>query len=161
MTKRSVNVQHSMQGVFVFVLLGLFAMMATLIVLLGAQMYRGTVAHSDLNNDYRVLNAYVRSMLRAEDAQGSVRVEQYDDVTALAMSEMIDDEEYVTWIYRHEGNLYELFTSREEGFSAQEGTVICPANSFDAQIEGGLVTVRMTDINDTPCDVQVALRCAQ
>ena len=35
--------QHSMQGVFVFVLLGLFAVMSTLMVLLGAQMYRGTV----------------------------------------------------------------------------------------------------------------------
>ena len=32
--------QHSMQGAFIFVLLGLFALMSTLMVLLGAQMYR-------------------------------------------------------------------------------------------------------------------------
>ena len=161
MTKRGVNVQHSMQGVFVFVLLGLFAMMATLIVLLGAQMYRGTVDHSEQNNAYRVLNAYVRSMIRAEDTLDSMSVEKHGDVTALAMKETIDNEAYVTWIYEYEGSLYELFTSLDEAFDPEDGTAICRANSFDAEITGSLVNVRMTDGDGEPCDVQVALRCAE
>ena len=99
-----------MQGVFVFVLLGLFALMSTLMVLLGAQMYRGTVDHSERNNDGRVLSAYVRSMVRAEDARGAVSVEEHGDMTALAMREEIDGEDYVTWLYQYEGQLYEQFT---------------------------------------------------
>ena len=70
--------RHSMQGVFVFVLLGLFAVMSTLMVLLGAQMYRGTVDRSADNNRDRVLAAYVRSMLRSGDARGAVTAQTYD-----------------------------------------------------------------------------------
>ena len=55
--------QHSMQGAFVFVLLGLFALMSTLMVLLGAQMYRATVDHSQQNNQKRLLSAYAFSDL--------------------------------------------------------------------------------------------------
>ena len=116
MKNRGAGTQHSMQGVFVFVLLGLFALMTTLIVLLGAQMYRGTVDYSEHNNDFRVLNAYVRSMIRAEDTMDSVSVETHGDITALAMKETIEDSEYVTWIYPYEGSLYELFTSRSDDF---------------------------------------------
>ena len=161
MTKGGIKVQHSMQGVFVFVLLGLFALMATLIVLLGAQMYRGTVDHSEQNNAYRIPNAYVRSMIRAEDSLDAVSVERHGDVTALAMKEYIDDEEYVTWIYDYEGDLYELFTSQYENFDPEAGTAICSAGSFEPSVDGRLVTVRMTDADGEPCDVQVALRCAQ
>ena len=75
MSKKGKRVQHSMQGVFVFVLLGLFALMSTLMVLLGAQMYHNTVDLSTANNDGRVLSAYVRSMVRAEDAAQAVTVE--------------------------------------------------------------------------------------
>ena len=155
------TVQHGMQGVFVFVLLGLFAMMATLIVLLGAQMYRSTVDRSEGNNEYRILNAYVRSMVRSEDSYDSVSVEDHDGVTALAMREEISGSVYVTWIYEYEGSLYELFTSEDEDFEPRAGTAICKAGSFDAQVEGSLVTARMTDERGEACDVQVALHCAR
>jgi hypothetical protein len=87
-----------MQGVFVFVLLGLFAVMSTLMVLLGAQMYRNTVDHSTANNEDRVLSAYVRSMIRAEDTSDAMVIGEYDGVKALAMREDLDGETYVTWL---------------------------------------------------------------
>ena len=156
-------VTHSMQGVFVFVLLGLFAVMSTLMVLLGAQMYRNTVDHATENNEGRVLGAYVRSMIRAEDADRSVSVENHDGVNALALREMIDGEEYVTWLYGYEGQLYEQFTDRtEDDLEPQGGTAICQAQSFEPELGGdGLLTVRMVDGKGEPCVVQVALRCAQ
>ena len=160
MNGSNARVQHSMQGVFVFVLLGLFAVMSTLMVLLGAQMYRGTVERSELNNDFRVLNAYVRSMARAEDSAGAVAVEDLDGTRALALYEDIEGDSYVTWIYQYEGELYELFTEADSAFDPEDGTAICAANSFDAAVEGNLVRVSMTDADDEPCTVQVALRCA-
>lgn len=160
MSKGKANVQHGMQGVFVFVLLGLFALMSTLMVLLGAQMYRGTVDHSAENNAHRVLGAYVRSMVRAEDAAGAVRVEEYDGVTALAMTETIDGDDYVTWIYQYDGSLYEQFTDVGYDFDPAAGTPVCAANAMDASIDGSLLTVRLLDDRDEPCTVQVALRCA-
>ena len=154
-------VTHSMQGVFVFVLLGLFAVMSTLMVLLGAQMYRNTVDHTTANNQDRVLGAYVRSMIRAEDADRSVSVENHDGVNALALREMIDGEEYVTWLYGYEGQLYEQFTGADRDFNPTSGTVICPVKAFGPKLDGNLLTVDMVDGKGDLCTVRVALRCAR
>ena len=148
-----------MQGVFVFVLLGLFAVMATLLVLLGAQMYQNTVRRAELNNDRRVLSSYVRSMVRAEDSLNAGCVEKYGDVTALAMHETLEERPYVTWIYAYDGHLRELFTSADRAFEPESGTMICEAQRFEPEISGRLVTMHMTDLKGESFDVQVALRC--
>ena len=159
MSKGNAKVQHGMQGVFIFVLLGLFALMSTLMVLLGSQMYRATVDRSQANNEDRVMGAYVRSMIRSMDG-GEVSVEAPGGIPAVALKETYDDEVYVTWIYQYEGQLYELFTELESDFNPDDGTPICPANSLSARLEGNLLTVDLTDGKDVPCTVQVALRCA-
>lgn len=155
------TVQHSMQGVFVFVLLGLFAVMSTLMVLLGAQMYRNTVDRSTANNEDRVLGAYVRSMIRAEDTRGAMVVGEYDGVKTLAMREDLDGEPYVTWLYCYDGHMYECFTSDDGTFNPESGTAICPAQRFEPSLENGLLTVDMINGKGEPETVRVALRCAQ
>ena len=149
-----------MQGVFVFVLLGLFAVMSTLMVLLGAQMYRNTVEATARNNEDRVLGAYVRSMIRAGDVARAVSIEEYDGVTALAMRDTLGDGDFVTWLYCYEDSLYEQFTSQKD-FRPQAGTAICEARRFEPALEDGLLTVVMEDGKGRPCTVRVALRCAQ
>ena len=154
-------VTHSMQGVFVFVLLGIFAVMSTLMVLLGAQMYRNTVDRATDNNKGRVLGAYVRSMIRAEDADQAVSVERLEGVTTLALHEQIEGEEYVTWLYSYDGQLYEQFTGSDRDFNPASGTAICPAAAFRPSLSGNLLTVDMVDGEGEICTVQVALRCAR
>jgi hypothetical protein len=150
-----------MQGVFVFVLLGLFAVMSTLMVLLGAQMYRNTVDRSTANNEDRVLSAYVRSMIRAEDTRDAMAVGEYDGVKTLAMREDLDGEPYVTWLYCYDGQMYEYFTSDDGTFNPESGTAICPAQRFEPSLENGLLTVDMINGKGEPETVRVALRCAQ
>ena len=159
MSQGNAKVQHSMQGAFIFVLLGLFALMSTLMVLLGAQMYRGTVDHSQYNNENRIMGAYVRSMIRSMDA-GDISVEEPGGITALALKESWEGTEYVTWLYQYNGKLYELFADMEDDFNPERGTEICPANSLSAEITDGLLTVNLTDGDGQPCTVSVALRCA-
>ena len=151
--------QHSMQGAFVFVLLGLFALMSTLMVLLGAQMYRATVDHSQQNNQKRLLSAYVRSMVRAQDSQGTLDIEDFNGTLILCMRESFDEETYVTRLYAYEGRLYEDFTNEANPFDLGDGTEICDAGSFDASMDGELLTVKMTDAAGDPAEVRVALRC--
>ena len=161
MSGKQRTINHSMQGVFVFVLLGMFAVMSTLMVLLGAQMYRNTVDHATRNNEDRVMVAYVRSMVRAEDADKSVSVEDQNGLTTLALREELDGTGYVTWLYCHEGQLYEQFTSEGDEFDPADGTAICPAQSFEPRLEGGLLTVDMTDGKGQQSTVRVGLRCAR
>ncbi len=157
--QRTIN--HSMHGVFVFVLLGMFAVVSTLIVLLGAQMYRNTVDRAASNNEDRVLAAYVRSMVRAEDADRAVTVEPQNGITTLALREDLDGTPYVTWLYCYQDQLYEQFTSEGDDFDPEDGTAICPALGFEPRIEGGLLTVNLKNGNGKAETVRVALRCAR
>ena len=162
MTAKRRSIQHSMQGVFVFVLLGLFAVMSTLMVLLGAQMYRNTVDRATTNNENRVLAAYVRSMVRAQDAAERVSIVDFDGIAALSLEDEWDGETFHTWLYCYDGDLYEQFTSRQDEFVPESGTAICPAQSFEPELgKDGLLTVRMVDGKGAPCEVRVALRCGQ
>ena len=156
MNKKNRAEQHGMQGVFVFVLLGLFALMSTLMVLLGAQMYRSAVSNASQNNARRVLSAYLRSMVRAEDAFESVKIEDHDGVTALALYEDIDDDPYVTWIYPYDGHIMEQFTSAGYDFDPEDGTPIVAAKAMQPELKDGLLTVRLTNDLDEPSEVQVA-----
>ena len=224
MNRKRTSQQHGMQGVFVFVLLGIFAVMSTMMVLLGAQMYRSTVERSAETNQDRVLSAYVRSMVRAGDARGAVSVETYDampaggdepeddddglvdfgsdglvdfgdgapsesaeaaadagapalrwvlreeggaapesaeeSVCAIALTEEIDGNPYVTWIYQYDGQLRELFTDRGRPFRPQDGTEVCGARSLHPTVKDGLLIAFINDEAGNLCTVKVALRCA-
>lgn len=67
---------HAISGVFVFLLLGLFAVFSTVMVLMGAKAYIGTANRAAEHNAQRVAQAYVRSMVRSGDAWGGVKVEK-------------------------------------------------------------------------------------
>lgn len=161
MSKRSKTVSHSMQGVFVFVLLGLFAVMSTLMVLLGAQMYRSTVDNATENSENRLLGAYVRSMVRAQDGARSVKVERHNNTSTLALYEDIDGETYVTWLYLYDKCLYEQFTSADNEFELDSGTEIGPATQFVPVLKDGLLSVFITDAEYVDCSVKIALHCPQ
>lgn len=156
--KKRRQIQHGMQGVFIFVLLGLFAMMSILLVLFGAQMYRGSVDLMEKNSRNRILYSYVRSMVRAEDSRDLVAVEEHEGVTALAMYETISDTEYVTWIYAFEGKLYEQFTDATSDFSPARGVEIMEIGRFEPSVSGRLLTVEMTDASGNELTVSEAIR---
>ena len=158
MSGKRKSVSHGMQGVFVFVLLGAFAVMSTLMVLLGAQMYHRTVEHTDSNNAERVLSAYVRSMVRAYDRTDAISVETHDGVVALAMRESFDGEVYVMRLYEYEGSLYEQYTEDAYDFDPALGDPVCAAGRFSPTLEDGMLTVEMTDDAGNTCAVRVALR---
>lgn len=152
------NRHYSMPGVFVFVLLGLFAVLSTLMVLLGAQLYRATVEHADVSSAQRILTSYVRTMTRGQDHENAVSIEEIDGVKTLAFREDIDGDAYVTRIYPYEGQLRELFTEEAYAFDPEWGEVICPAEEFDPEIRDDLLTVRMINGKGEPCMVRVNLR---
>ena len=150
--------QHGMQGVFIFVLLGLFALMSTLMVLLGAQMYRATVDKSHQHSQERLLSAYVRSMVRSQDGEGSVTIEEIEGTQVLSLREYDDfGEALITRIYLYDGQIMEYYTREGYEFALGDGDPIVSAHSFEATLMGDLLTVRMTDVNDSPCQVSVAL----
>lgn len=149
------------QNVFVLLLLAVFAAMSTLLVTLGAQVYRGTVERANANNEARILSTVVRSALWAEDGTSQVLVEEEDGVKVLAIVSTFDDESYVKRLYCHDGQLWESFTSSEYEFDLSDGESLCDAASFEPSIENGFLTVELTGVDGGSSTVQLQLRSVE
>ena len=152
---------HSISGAFVFMLLGVFAVFSMLLAVLGAQAYRTTVDNSAAHTQKRIVTAFVRNAVRAQDERGAIAVEDHDGLPVLALSSELDGERYVQYIYSLNGKLCELFTSAEYPFAPEDGEPVCDAQRFEPTLEGNLLTVRVTDANGEPSTVYIARRCAQ
>ena len=163
MTERRTFVppKHSIAQVFVLVLLGIFAVMSTLMVLLSAQMYRGVVSRTEQNSTYRILTSYVSNAVRASDAENCVYTDHRNGVDMLVLTSEIDGDAYETLIYCHGGMLRELFADADQEFDPEYGEIICSAQSFAAQIDNDLLTVTLTDGTGGSATIDIALSCSQ
>ena len=81
--KRKAASRGGISGVFVFVLMGIFALVSTLMVLFGARAYRNITQRADENNAARVLSAFVRSSLVGEDEAGRLELREEGGVQTL------------------------------------------------------------------------------
>ena len=150
---------HSISGVFVFLLLGIFAVFSTVMVLLGAKAYKGTAARATDHNADRIASAYVRSMVRGDDCRDALRVDDRDGLPAVTMQYEYDGEEYVTMIYAYGGMLREWFTSADADFEPENGEPVCAVDELKASLSGQLLSVQMRH-GDTWTNVDIALRSA-
>ena len=150
---------HVISGVFVFLLLGLFAVFSTVMVLTGAKAYKGTADRAAEHNAQRIAGAYVRSMVRSDDQNGGVRVEDVDGVPAITMENVYDGETYVTRVYAYDGMLREWFASTEVDFEPENGEMVCAADEMTAGIENGVLSVRVRN-GENWNQVDIALRTA-
>ena len=126
-------------------------------VMMGAKAYKGTVEQLEAHNSVRIAPAYVRSMVRADDEENVVSVEEIAGVTAVTMLNVYDEEAYVTRIYCYEGQLYEWFTGAENEFVPEEGEAVCPCDDMTASLAGGLLRVKLLN-GETWTSVDIALR---
>jgi len=158
--KEKMQRDHAISQAFVFLLLGIFAVFSTLIVLLGAQLYREIVDQTDIHNSRRVLYSYVSNAVRGNDATNTIHTEKIGDVDMLVFDWVVDDECYETYIYCYEGTLRELFTSQDQEFDPDYGEVICEANAFRPVLSDGLLEIYVEDAGGQARTLHMALNCA-
>ncbi len=147
--KEKVRQEHSIENVFIFVLLGVFAVFSMVMVLLGVRAYRSMGERADENNITRLLSSYVRSMVRSEDGLADIRVESgsengiADGSDVLVFEEDFDGDVYLTRIYVYDGFLREWFSEEAYAFNPAQGDEICEAGAFRAAINGSLLSVEL------------------
>ena len=150
---------HAISGVFVFLLLGIFAVFSTVMVVLGAKAYKATADRATEHNASRIANAYIRSMVRGDDSLDCLRVDDIDGLTAVTMQYDYDGEKYLTRIYVYDGMLREWFTYAEADFEPENGEAVCAADEMKASLSGHLLRVQMRH-GDEWTNVDIALRAA-
>lgn len=102
---------HTISGVFVFLLLGIFAVCSTVMVLLGAQAYKGGADRTETHNAERIAAAYMRNKVREADGQDMIRLEGLEGAHSLQI--VNDEEDSVTLLFVRDGMLCEWYTLRE------------------------------------------------
>lgn len=160
MNKKDTFKSHVISQAFVFLLLGVFAVFSTLMVLLGAQLYRGIVEQTEIHNARRVLFSYVNNAVRGNDAADIIRTEKIDGVDMLVFDWFVDDEHYETKVYCHEGTLRELFSEVGQTFEPDYGEIICRAEAFRPEIEGDMLKLHLGDAEGQTRTLHMALTCA-
>ena len=158
---------HAISGAFVFLLLGVFALSAVVMVLLGAGAYNRTVDAAAAHNEVRIGPSYLRTMVRGHDETGGIRTERLtgilrqDEETGDVHTEPVDldaivleDGEAVTRLFVYEGMLYECsepldeeeWTEGEDAFSDDEETFFDEGDAQTAPDEGICDGARMQPV---------------
>ena len=146
-----------MQNVFVLLLLALFACVSVFLVMMGTQVYRGTVNRAEANNEKRIAAAVVRSAVWAQDG-GTVRIEDQDGLPVLAIEDNYDGEIYVKRLFCRDGWLRESYAADEWEFDPEGGEPLCEMRAFEPEMKGKNLTVHITDADGAESDVLVRLR---
>ena len=144
-------------GALAFLLLAVFAVGATQLTLLGAQAYRATVARSQTHNRERIVPAVIRSAVLAGIASGAVSVEEIDGVCCLTVRSEEEGRAYLRRMYVWQGNLCELFTSADRAFAPEGGETLCAAQALEAELNGSLLTARVTGADGRETEVCMSL----
>jgi len=153
-SKKGAGSGRSVSGVFVFLLIAMYALFSLLLVLIGAGVYQRITDAADTNAQIRTSLTYVASKVRAGDEAGSVTVERVDGVPVLVLAERYEGEVYYTRVYclpdrgDRGGTLYEML-SMDDGEFAElaDGEPISEVSAFDVRAaDGGLeLSVTMPD----------------
>ncbi|MCL2811125.1 MAG: DUF4860 domain-containing protein [Clostridia bacterium] len=156
-SKKGAGSGRSISGVFVFLLIGMYALFSLLLVLIGAGVYQRITDTAETNAHVRTSLTYITSKVRAGDEAGAVAVEQIGGVAVLTFEQPYDGEMYVTRIYYladedgQGGALYELSVLDDgEPLDIEDlwaGDPITEIIAFDVRLaDGGLeLSVTMPD----------------
>lgn len=136
-------------GLAALLLFGVFAVCILSVLLTGAKTYRALSERGAEEGDRRVCAQYLSARVRQSDRAGAIGVDKFGDGDALVLRETVGGSECETRVYVHDGYLNELFCLAGAGLSPGDGQRIMPAEGLEAEVSGGLVTLRVTSGGET------------
>lgn len=151
--------RHLIDFIFSMALLGVFAVSALMVVILGAEVYKSTVVRMDEGFALRTSVSYVTQKVRQNDRQNAIAIGRVEGVQALVLSQTIGETPYATWIYFDDGSLKEIFARADSPVKRSDGQPLAELSDF-AITKGtnGLYTFTMTDKAGASQSVTVAQR---
>lgn len=133
---------------FTVLLLGLFALTAIFVAVMGVKVYANSAEKMQANFDTRTSIVYLSEKIRTCPDDG-FSVRELNGATALVLSEEVDGHNYESWLFVADGKLCECTVS--EGGTILPGAAqhIMPLESFDAQlVSGGIELTVVTAAGD-------------
>lgn len=99
--------RHTFELVLVLLVFCIYAAGSLFLCALGASTYKDITASMQENYDLRTGVLYLAEKTRQNDVAGGIRVDQYEGVDALVLTEQETGRGYETWIFVHDNMLCE------------------------------------------------------
>lgn len=140
------------------VLFAVLAVCTVLVLLTGAGVYRRLTERGREAFHNRTVPLYIATKVRQADCAGGVSVENRNGMDVLCLKEVIDENDYVTRIYCHEGVVRELFSAEDMSFDPAAGERITEASEVWFSLEAGCLTVEVICEDGTVTEQNLTLR---
>lgn len=115
---------HSADTPFSFFLLLIFTMFTMILAGTGAAVYQNSAAHLNENYTSRTAIAYIFEKVRQHNSKAAIFLSDVEGTDALVLSESIEEEAYLTYIYYYDHALCELFVHENTEPKLQSGSRI-------------------------------------
>lgn len=119
-----------------------FALCVMMVLLLGAGVYQRLAERAETPFSDRVPAQYLSTRIR--QAQ-SVSVEPFHGGQALALTETLEGETYITRVYLYQGYLWELYSEADAELEPEDGEKLLPLQTLQLSQEGTLLKIRVND----------------
>ncbi|WP_312645613.1 DUF4860 domain-containing protein [Hydrogenoanaerobacterium sp.] len=151
---------HVVDLLFTLALFCVFATSALLVVLLGANVYKQTVAGMTQNYNTRTSIAYLAEKIRQNDVANGVKLGEVDGADALILEQKVGESTYQTWIYSSGGKLCEVMVAGGTQVKAADGQPIMELENLQIeQDEQGMLNLLATDVAGEATVLKINLRC--
>ena len=150
---------HMISGLFVFLLIGVFAITSLTLTLIGTRVYQRVANEASQNSDSRLALNYLASKLRTFDEAGCVSLETRDGLSVLCLRETYGDQLYETSVYLYDGQICERFALSDGEFDPKEGSPLMAASALHfSALSSQLLETRVTLENGETRSLCTALR---
>lgn len=153
-----------MDGLFVLLSFGVFAVCVLLVLLTGADVCRSQTERDQAAWSRRTGAQYLTAKLRHADEAGAIGFSGGDGALwydTLDLREEIDGETYVTRVYCYDGYIRELFTVDGGVYAPEDGEPVLAAQELRFGWDGELVEAVCVDVDGQVCRSYFAPRSGE
>ncbi len=133
--------KHVFDLLFSLALFFVFAATSLLVVMIGANVYRGTVNTMERTFASRTSLSYIAEKLRQNDNEGAAEVGDIAGLPALVITQQHSGVTLQTYIYYYNGYLTELLATENTPLQPELGQAVLALGGFYIEEDNNLFTV--------------------
>ena len=138
---------HSINMMFTILLLGIFALTAIFVAVMGATVYANSAEKLHANFDARTSIVYLSEKIRTS-AGDNYDVREVDGNTALVLTEKIGDVVFESWIFVNNDRLCEITIIQGGTVVPGVAQQIMNLKALDAQLKNGGIEITVVTVAD-------------
>jgi hypothetical protein len=150
--------RHSFDLLVVVVLFVIYAASASLLCVIGAEVYRETALTMQRDYDQRTSTLYLAEKVRQNDCDSAFRIDRVGDASALVLIEQQSGSQYETWLFVQDRKLYEGLFAPGDAVDVRLCQPIMPMDELTFEQDDGLLSARFHTVDGQVTNVTLAVR---